>query len=181
MTASQISKLLRGKRIGHGRYLAKCPAHPDNHPSLNIRDGKKCVLLKCWPGCTPEQIVSAMGLRMSDLWYESRSSISEEANSRLNDERLLEDLERLWGLVIWLKAVEPLNHYWEALEHKLAEDRKQLILKLYPARKAAYDLQVKIRSVGWDAMCEEYFRGQPIVEAKQEMLFEVNRVHYDPS
>lgn len=53
------------------QYTAKCPAHPDDQPSLRISVGKEDqVLLKCQRGnpCSVEDIVSAMGLEMKDLW-----------------------------------------------------------------------------------------------------------------
>ncbi|QSA98616.1 hypothetical protein [Methylococcus sp. EFPC2] len=51
------------------KFLARCPAHDDRSPSLGIRetdDGR--VLLKCWAGCSFEQITSAIGLSVSDLF-----------------------------------------------------------------------------------------------------------------
>jgi len=48
---------------------ARCPAHDDHHPSLRIgigADGR--VLLHCHAGCTAEQIVAALGLKMADLF-----------------------------------------------------------------------------------------------------------------
>ncbi len=52
-------------------YRAFCPAHPDQggRPSLTIRagdDGR--ILLKCFSGCLPENIVTALGLTMQDLF-----------------------------------------------------------------------------------------------------------------
>lgn len=50
-------------------YLAHCPAHDDQHPSLKVEeapDGK--VLLKCFAGCSAKQIVRALGLEMDDLF-----------------------------------------------------------------------------------------------------------------
>lgn len=48
-------------------WTAQCPAHADRNPSLSIaeRDGK--ILLHCHVGCLVQEIVKALGLRMSDL------------------------------------------------------------------------------------------------------------------
>ena len=48
-----------------------CPAHDDKNPSLSIteKDGK--ILLKCWAGCTNEEVVDALGLKLSDLFTDS--------------------------------------------------------------------------------------------------------------
>lgn len=51
------------------RWVAKCPAHPDDQASLGIHvtpQGK--ILLKCYAGCSTSDIVAAMGLKMSDLF-----------------------------------------------------------------------------------------------------------------
>lgn len=55
----------------HGeRWQAKCPAHPDNNPSLSISNGTEpgTVLLHCFAGCTPTDITAALGLELKDLF-----------------------------------------------------------------------------------------------------------------
>ena len=73
---------LHSARGRNGRYSARCPAHDDKHASLSVtesNDGK--ILLKCHAGCTAEQIVSAMGLELSDLFMqESRPPAACSAN-----------------------------------------------------------------------------------------------------
>jgi len=59
---------LEGVKKMKDGYIARCPAHEDRNPSLSIteRDGK--ILLHCFAGCTPDEIVSALGLEMKDLF-----------------------------------------------------------------------------------------------------------------
>ena len=55
---------------GDGKAQAQCAAHDDRNPSLSIasrRDGKG-VLLHCHAGCDVADVVSALGLTMSDLF-----------------------------------------------------------------------------------------------------------------
>lgn len=62
-----LSKLQDAKRNGSG-WMARCPAHDDGRASLSVAvgdDGR--ALVHCHAGCTPEAIVSAMGLRLADL------------------------------------------------------------------------------------------------------------------
>jgi putative DNA primase/helicase len=73
LTASEISTLLRGKRIKPGKYLAHCCAHPDKKASLAISEGRKGVLIHCYAGCDTRAVVEAMGLRLSDLYYDAAS------------------------------------------------------------------------------------------------------------
>lgn len=64
-----ISKLDGVKRTGAGRWLAKCPAHQDRRASLSIReldDGR--VLIHDFAGCSAHEIVSAVGLEITDLF-----------------------------------------------------------------------------------------------------------------
>lgn len=51
---------------------AQCPAHEDRAPSLSIgrrKDGNG-VVLNCHAGCAPEDVVTALGLTMQDLFDE---------------------------------------------------------------------------------------------------------------
>ena len=57
------------KPCGNG-YKAKCPAHNDNNPSLSITDSKDRTLICCHKGCSIEDVLSSLGLKMSDLFYE---------------------------------------------------------------------------------------------------------------
>lgn len=64
MTADALlSRLDAVKRTGTNRYIARCPAHNDRHPSLSVReldDGR--VLLHCWAGCDVASILDGVGL-----------------------------------------------------------------------------------------------------------------------
>lgn len=51
-----------------GYYVAQCPAHEDKQPSLSIGRGTdQPVVLRCHAGCTTEDIVAAIGMRLSDI------------------------------------------------------------------------------------------------------------------
>jgi len=66
-----LSRLTETKRTGKGRYLACCPAHSDKRPSLNVReldDGR--ILVKCFAGCSVEEVLDAVGLEFDALYPE---------------------------------------------------------------------------------------------------------------
>ena len=63
-----ISRLDGVKETGHGKYVARCPAHEDKSPSLAVREVDDRVLIHCFAGCDVYAIVSAVGLEMSDLF-----------------------------------------------------------------------------------------------------------------
>jgi hypothetical protein len=63
-----LSRLPNHKPSGKG-FSACCPAHDDHNPSLSITEAKDgSVLLKCFAGCPAEQVVTAIGLQMADLF-----------------------------------------------------------------------------------------------------------------
>lgn len=58
-------------RLGaqQGCYIARCPAHDDHSPSLSIRETEDgTVLLHCFAGCAVNDIVDALGLKITDLF-----------------------------------------------------------------------------------------------------------------
>lgn len=64
-----LSRLDGVKQTGQGRWLAKCSSHEDRSPSLSIReldDGR--VLVHCFAGCSVHEIVSSVGLELTDLF-----------------------------------------------------------------------------------------------------------------
>lgn len=71
MTAEALLSRLPGVRRTSRGWVARCPAHPDNNPSLSIKEGERGVLLKCWAGCDLVAICQALGLRVSDLFDDS--------------------------------------------------------------------------------------------------------------
>lgn len=64
-----LPKLDKVRRTGANNWLACCPAHDDRNPSLTIHaadDGR--ILVKCFSGCSFEEIVEAIGLGW-DVWF----------------------------------------------------------------------------------------------------------------
>ena len=72
MTLEEILSRLEGVKGGNGQYSARCPAHDDHNASLSISSGKDGrILLNCFAGCQPADIVDALGLTMQDLFPNS--------------------------------------------------------------------------------------------------------------
>lgn len=60
------------KKTGPNQYIAKCPAHGDEHPSLSIglsRD-QSHIVINCFVGCSTQDILESAGLQMRDLYPE---------------------------------------------------------------------------------------------------------------
>ena len=67
-----LSKLEKVKTSGSCKWLACCPSHDDKSPSLAIKLGDdEKVLIHCFAGCETREILSAIGLTMSDLFPDS--------------------------------------------------------------------------------------------------------------
>lgn len=63
MISDILPRLEKAKKTGKGNWLACCPAHDDKNPSMTIHeadDGR--ILVRCWAGCSFEEIVGAVGL-----------------------------------------------------------------------------------------------------------------------
>jgi putative DNA primase/helicase len=79
-----LARLKNVKRVGSG-WVASCPVpthgrrRGDLHPSLSVSEGADgSVLLHCHAGCSPEQIVAAIGLTMSDLFPKHERTLTTE-------------------------------------------------------------------------------------------------------
>ena len=68
MFAKQIAQALEGCCVG-ARWMARCPAHDDQTPSLSIQDNDGKVLLHCHAGCDQTRVIEE--LRKRGLWVSS--------------------------------------------------------------------------------------------------------------
>jgi hypothetical protein len=69
VTTDEILARLDRVRKGTRGWIARCPAHLDRTPSLSVAEGEKGVLLKCFAGCTVEEIAGSIGVSVSSLFY----------------------------------------------------------------------------------------------------------------
>lgn len=67
---TRLDKVKELKSTAKGtQYKALCPSHADKTPSLIITEcSNGTVLVKCWAGCTTNEVVSALGLTLKDLF-----------------------------------------------------------------------------------------------------------------
>jgi hypothetical protein len=69
-----LTKLDGVKKTGHGRYIAKCPAHADGSPSLVVAERDNRILVKCFAGCSIAEVMDSIGIKMVDLYPASVKS-----------------------------------------------------------------------------------------------------------
>ena len=71
---SLLEKLDSVRKTGSGRWVARCPGHEDNSPSLSLReldDGR--ALIHCFAGCSVEEVLGSVGLDFDALYPERLS------------------------------------------------------------------------------------------------------------
>ena len=77
MTIADFLTRLDAVKGSAPHWTARCPAHEDTMPSLSVTEKADCILLKCHAGCSAEAVISALGLRMADLFAEPAVSSKE--------------------------------------------------------------------------------------------------------
>lgn len=82
MTISEFVRLLsKVRRVRRGEWAALCPAHPDRHPSLSVKEGRGGrILLYCQSHhCSSEDICRALGVKLHDLFADTDLSPADRA------------------------------------------------------------------------------------------------------
>jgi putative DNA primase/helicase len=65
MTAAEIADALGGTCRSNGWWRCRCPIHASSGPTLALRDGERGLIVKCWAGCQPRDVLAE--LRRRDL------------------------------------------------------------------------------------------------------------------
>jgi hypothetical protein len=169
MTAEEFARLLGAKRVGKGKWLARCVAHPDKRPSLSIAEGRKQpIVFKCMSqGCTQDEVLKAIGLTWRDLLGD-RPQMSREARGRLADEQTLHVLRDLKRAFISPAGAFLAGKQWR-LEAVLRElDRRIIVLEnsMDPALQAIRGREAKtarfVKKWGWNKLWSIYLERNPL-------------------
>jgi hypothetical protein len=70
MRAADLAKLIKVTRRRGEWFDGLCVGHDDHAASLSFCDGDVRVILTCRAGCTDEQIATALGITVADLFFE---------------------------------------------------------------------------------------------------------------
>ena len=88
MNLQEVSTYFSGvTRIKDNSFQCKCPVHNDHTASMTVSKGKKGILIHCHAGCETESILEAVGLRESDLFYDSNVKAGLERPPRTQQEK----------------------------------------------------------------------------------------------
>lgn len=64
-----LSRLEKVRPRGGNQWMACCPACGERNPSMSIKDSHGTILIHCFAmGCTPDDICSAIGMEVTDLF-----------------------------------------------------------------------------------------------------------------
>lgn len=74
MTADDLLWRLQSVRQrGGGRWSARCPSHDDRNPSLSVTEGERGLLLRCFAGCSLQEICGALKIQQADLFFDQHA------------------------------------------------------------------------------------------------------------
>lgn len=99
-----LNQLYLVRPVSDGRWRARCPAHKDREPSLQITVGRSGdrILLRCWGGCSLGEILQALGLQSRDLFENSARRSSPQRSYRISRA----DFENAQHLIAFYRADE---------------------------------------------------------------------------
>ena len=69
MLQTLLARLEKVKKSGN-EYIALCPGHQDKHQSLSLTEKNGKILMKCFAGCSVDQICEGIGIEPKDLFGE---------------------------------------------------------------------------------------------------------------
>lgn len=71
VTTTDFLSLFDSVRQRGSRWSARCPGHVDQSPSLSIAQGDRGILVRCFAGCSLQEICKALGIRETDLFFDA--------------------------------------------------------------------------------------------------------------
>lgn len=102
MRAEELARALGKYTVTADGFMACCPAHDDNSPSLSINDGGDGkVLVHCHAGCSQSKVISALKAR--NLW--PTGSLSKNMKQTVTGK--YEYFDHNGNLLYWKERIEP--------------------------------------------------------------------------
>lgn len=91
MTYDEVLTYFQVKKRQQDKAQCQCPAHDDKQASLTVTKGRDSVLIHCHANCSTEHVLTAAGLKMSDLFYqEKRTGSSWQAYIESREKKKIE-------------------------------------------------------------------------------------------
>ncbi|MFA5187097.1 MAG: phage/plasmid primase, P4 family [Patescibacteria group bacterium] len=153
-----LSKLNGVKALGGAdSYQARCPAHDDKSPSLSVSLEAGKILMHCHAGCSLEQVCSALGIEVKDLFENpGKGGGQPQPEKPLDPHRVL-----------------PAEYFNGSLDHFGGDAQTwqfpqgQTIERLYPYTDEDFNLLYwKVRRVNKEFQFWQDKKGKPVWNAK---------------
>ena len=91
MTYDEVLTHFQVKKRQQDKAQCQCPAHDDRQASLTVTKGRDSGLIHCHAGCDIDNVLSAAGLKKSDLFYqEKRTGSSWQAYIESREKKKIE-------------------------------------------------------------------------------------------
>jgi hypothetical protein len=142
MTAGELADLLHARKVGRDKWIALCPHHGDKTPSLSISVGdKQPIVMTCRShGCSPKDILAALGLTWRDLMRPQ--AMTPGVRRQIAEKQKLRELEEIWA-TCWIGLVESYGtaerDWWRGMERRYWN-------KMNYSRLCIYGYERKFRS-----------------------------------
>lgn len=150
-----LSRLQGVVETGANKWSACCPAHEDSNPSMSVTIGNNGgILVHCHAGCSPEAIVGAMGLKMSDLMKDAPGKTSGRKKAAKSGEAPLPSFKAPKKKRDYGKKVAEYD-YQDAdgkaifrVERRVMVDGKKTFVQMHPDPKSKYGWTWGVKSAG---------------------------------
>jgi putative DNA primase/helicase len=100
VTAAEIAAALGGAQRSGKWWRCRCPVHASRGATLALRDGKRALIVKCWAGCDPRDVLAELrrrGLIGGDAANDPvRSSPAIDERDRAGEARKTAIACRIW-------------------------------------------------------------------------------------
>jgi hypothetical protein len=136
-----VSHLQNPRKAGSG-YSCRCPGHDDRKNSLSASQSDEKILVKCHAGCDTESILTAAGLKMSDLF-------ATNGNGKPHDPVICR-------YVYTDESGKPLHRSCRTASKNFFQERYEagaFIAGLNGARRVIYNLPAVLKAT-WAVICE---------------------------
>jgi hypothetical protein len=101
MTIEQLAKLFSAR--GHGKRIrAKCPVHKSRGLTLALYDDGGQLSVKCFAGCSQDDVLAAVGLTWQDLKPKKEWIPPKEYAARLRAQKAAEKRARDLRIGVWI-------------------------------------------------------------------------------
>ena len=127
MKAEDVLGRLEHVTGGKGKWMACCPAHQDKSPSLAINEADDRILVHCFAGCKTSDVIAALGLTVSDLFYNKLAGVGLTEGKKRRYEEILKS-ERYQVAII--NSVERNERPLTAIERERRSLGKERINKI---------------------------------------------------